>query len=71
MENIDVSLRENGARERRLCQARIHTCFHRFTEIGQIFHNKYFSNNKNISKFKPRQYPAAMTRKPRKGDFKS
>ena len=48
MENIDVSLRENGARERRLCQARIHTCFHRFTEIGQIFHNKYFSNYKNI-----------------------
>ena len=22
-------------------QARIHTDFHRFTEIGQIFHNKY------------------------------
>ena len=21
-------------------QARIHTCFHRFTEIGQIFYNK-------------------------------
>ena len=22
-----------------LFQAEIHTCFHRFTEIGQIFHN--------------------------------
>ena len=26
-------------------QARIHTCFHRFTEIGQVFHNKYIFNN--------------------------
>ena len=26
-------------------QARIHTGFHRFTEIGQIFHNKYIFNN--------------------------
>ena len=28
-------------------QARIHTCFHRFTKIGQIFHNKYFLIKKN------------------------
>ena len=28
-------------------QARIHTGFHRFMEIGQIFHNKYIFNNKN------------------------
>ena len=27
-------------------QGRIHTGFHRFTEIGQIFHNKYIFNNK-------------------------
>ena len=28
-------------------QVRIHTGFHRFTEIGQIFHNKHtFNNNK-------------------------
>ena len=26
-------------------QARIHTGFHRFTEIGQVFHNKYIFNN--------------------------
>ena len=32
-----------------LLQARIHTGFHRFTEIGQIFHNKYFFNNKKHS----------------------
>ena len=25
-------------------QARIHTSFQRFTEIGQIFHNKYIFN---------------------------
>ena len=25
-------------------QARIHTGFQRFTEIGQIFHNKYIFN---------------------------
>ena len=29
-----------------ITQARIHTGFHRFTEIGQIFHNKYIFNNK-------------------------
>ena len=28
-------------------QVQIHTGFHRFTEIGQIFHNKHtFNNNK-------------------------
>ena len=27
-----------------LVQARIHTGFQRFTEIGQIFHNKYIFN---------------------------
>ena len=31
---------------------RIHTGFHRFTEIGQIFPNKYIFININISKFK-------------------
>ena len=31
-------------------QARIHTGFHRFTEIGHIFHNKYSFDNKNTSK---------------------
>ena len=34
-------------------RARIHTRFHRFTEIGQIFHNKYiFSKNFKLSKLK-------------------
>ena len=28
-----------------LRQARIHTGFHRFTEIGQVFHNKHIFNN--------------------------
>ena len=28
-------------------QARIHTVFHRFTQIGRIFHNKYIFSNKN------------------------
>ena len=31
-------------------QAQIHTGFHRFTEIGHIFHNKYNFDNKNTSK---------------------
>ena len=36
-----------------LNQARIHTGFHRFTEIDQIFHNKYiFNNNKKLSTLK-------------------
>ena len=29
-------------------KARIHTGFHRFTEIGQIVHNKYIFNTKNF-----------------------
>ena len=33
-------------------QARIHTGFHRFTEIGRIFHNKYIFSNKNAEIFK-------------------
>ena len=33
-------------------QARIHTGFHRFTEIGQIFHNKYIFDKKKLSKLK-------------------
>ena len=31
-------------------QARIHTGFHHFTEIGHIFHNKYNFDYKNTSK---------------------
>ena len=30
-----------------LHQVRIHTGFDRFTEIGQIFHNKHTFNNNN------------------------
>ena len=33
-------------------QARIHTGFDRFTEIGQIFHNKYILDKKKLSKLK-------------------
>ena len=33
--------------KRTIGQARIHTGFHPFTEIGRIFHNKYIFNNKN------------------------
>ena len=31
-------------------QARIHTGFHRFMEIGHTFHNKYIFDNKNTFK---------------------
>ena len=31
-------------------QVRIRTGFHRFTEIGQIFHNKHTFNNNKTSK---------------------
>ena len=31
-------------------QVRIHTGFHRFTKIGQIFHDEYIFNNTKISK---------------------
>ena len=33
-------------------QARIHSCFHRFTKIGQIFGNIYIFNEKNFPSFK-------------------
>ena len=33
----------------RTLQARIHTGFHRFAEIGQIFEKKYIFNNKKTS----------------------
>ena len=58
-------------------QARIHTGFHRFTEIGQILHNKYIFSKKLLT-FKVdiwkmvwtvSKYPVWMTQKPRKGDF--
>ena len=61
-----------GLESRRLRQTWIHTGFHRFTEIGQIFHNKYFFNNKkhfpslNLGNILPE-----WLEKPRKGDFKS
>ena len=62
----DASKASKGQRH-----ARIHTSYHRFTEMGQIFHNKYiFDNKKTISKLNSGQYPVWMTRKPRKGDFK-
>ena len=49
----DVSKASKGQR-----QARIHTGFHRFTEMGQIFYNKYIFHNKiTISKLKSGQYP--------------
>ena len=33
-------------------QVRIHTAFHRFTEIGHIFHIKYIFKNKNTFQVK-------------------
>ena len=36
-----------------LSQARIHISFHRFTEISQIFHNKYIFNSKKQRLRKP------------------
>ena len=38
-----------GAILRWSVQAQIHTDFHRFTKIGQIFDNKYIFNNKKLS----------------------
>ena len=35
----------------RVDQARIHTGFHRFTDIGQTFHNNNNSNNKDMYVF--------------------
>ena len=61
----DASKASKGQR-----QARIHTGFHRFTEMGQIFYSKYiFDNKKTISKLKSGQYPVWMTRKPRQGEI--
>ena len=50
---------------RYVIQARIHTGFQPFTEISQIFHNKYIFNKiKTLSKLNSGQYPVQMTRKP-------
>ena len=50
-----IKSRSRSAQQSGSLQARIHTGFHRFTEIGQIFHNKYiFNNNKILSKLKLR-----------------
>ena len=35
--------------DKREVQARIQTGFHRFTEIGQIFHNKHIFNNNSTT----------------------
>ena len=57
-------------------QVRIHTGFHRFTEIGQSFHNiflirKGFLSCKASSKANETgQYPVWMTQKPRKRDLR-
>ena len=40
-----------------ILQVRIHTGFHRFTEIGHTFHVKYIFENKTLSKLKSGQYP--------------
>ena len=58
-------------------QGRIHTGFHRFTEIGQIFHNKHIFNNNNYNRtFKDGldkcflfQFPG-IKQKPGKGNFR-
>ena len=50
-----IKSRSRSAQQSGSLQARIHTGFHRFTEIGQIFHNKYiFNDNKILSKLKLR-----------------
>ena len=61
-------------------QARIHTSFHRFTEICQIFYNKYiFIEKKTLLNFPSwnlengwtvSKYPVWMTQKLRKGNFR-
>ena len=62
-------------------QARIHTGFHRFTEIGQVFHNKHIFNNNNSRNFQVEiwkmvctnffsfQFPG-IRQKPGKGNFR-
>ena len=64
------------------CQGRIHTGFHRFTEIGQIFHNKHiFNNNNNNNNNNNRTFKDGLTnvfffqfpgikQKPGKGNFR-
>ena len=44
MNNVLTVFTEWFGEEECIKQARIHTGFHRFTEIGQIFHNIYFFN---------------------------
>ena len=58
-------------------QARIHTGFHRFTEIGQIFHNRYIKEKTfQVARLHPRRMELAnilserLSSKPRKGDFR-
>ena len=51
-------------------QARIHTGFHRFTEIGHIFIINMFLKIKRLSKLPSGQYFVWLTWKPTKGDFK-
>ena len=55
-----------------LSQARIHINFHRFREIGQIFHNKYILNNKKNT-FQVEIWPISYlndAENPGKVDFK-
>ena len=47
MATVVVGDSPRGQLGRGIGQARIHTGFHRFTEIGRIFHNKYIFSNKN------------------------
>ena len=61
--------------QRDVHQARIHTGFHRFTEIGQIFLKQiYFWWIKNFpickALSKTGQYPIWVTRNTEKGDFR-
>ena len=54
-------------------RCRIQTGFHRFTKIGQIFHEYwiYIFNEKKkvLSKLKSGKYPVWISQKPRKRDF--
>ena len=46
-------------------QARIHTRFHRFAKIGQIFHKYKYYLMRKLSKLKSGEYPVSMTQKPK------